>query len=275
MQDSVCHFVPHDRENHAIQTIHFVRETRPQPYGPLKSLSLYRIYYVCSGAGLLHTAGRCDPLTEGDVFLTFPGKPFCIESIGQFKYLYIGFLGARGNQIMERIQISRRSFLFHGCQELFPVWKQGLQTKDSLMDLISESVLLYTFAYLGNRLLNESKQDVVGSDTVLNIKKYIDDHFTEAELSLDDLSSYLQYNKKYISYIFKKTMGIGVIAYLNQIRIQHACTLIRQGLTDVGDIAAQCGYTDSQYFSRLFRERIGMPPGKYIRSLNDKNQAGL
>ena len=270
MQDSVCHFVPHDRENQAIQTIHFVRETRPQPNSALKSLSLYRIYYVCSGTGMLHTAGRTDPLTEGDVFLTFPGEPFCIESIAQFTYLYIGFLGARGNQIMERLQIGHRNFLFHSCQELFPVWQQGMQTKDSLMDLISESVLLYTFSYLGNRSLSESNQDPVGSDTVLNIKKYIDDHFPESELSLDHISRDLQYNKKYISYIFKKTMGIGVIAYLNQIRIQHACTLIRQGFTAVGDIAARCGYADAQYFSRLFRERIGVPPGKYIHSLSNK-----
>lgn len=270
MEDNICLFVPHHREYQAIQTIHYVKESRPQSYDTLKSLSLYRIYCVCTGTGWLHTAGRADPLSVGDIFLTFPGEPFCIESAENFTYLYIGFLGARGNQIMERLNISARNFLFHGCEELLPIWLQGLQTRAELLDLISESVLLYTFTFLGGRTLPSDDRSGNGSDIPLIVKKYIDDHFHESDLSLERISSDLQYNRTYISAVFKKAMGTGISTYLSQIRIQHACTLIRQGFTGVSDIAARCGFSDPQYFSRVFRERIGTPPGKFIQTAREK-----
>jgi len=269
MEENICLFVPHHRENHAIQTIHYVKESRPQSYDTLKSLSLYRIYCVCTGRGILHTAGKADPLSVGDIFLTFPGVPFCIESVENFTYLYIGFLGARGNQIMERINISNRNFLFHNCEALLPIWTQGLQTKPELLDLISESVLLYTFTFLGNRDLTTASNADHGSDIPLIVKKYIDDHFHESDLSLERISTELQYNRTYLSATFKKAMGIGISTYLSQIRIQHACTLMRQGFSGVSDIAARCGFSDPQYFSRVFRERIGTPPGKFIQNIKD------
>lgn len=265
MQENICLFVPNHKEYQAIQTIHYVKESRPQVYDTLKSLSLYRIYYVCTGTGLLHTAGRTDPLSEGDVFLTFPGIPFCIESVSDFTYLYIGFLGARGNQIMERLKISPRNFLFRDCLAIGDLWKQGLATPQDLTDLMSESVLLHTFAFLGSRTLPENRKSSPGSDACQIIKKYIDDRFSDPALSLERIGSDLQYNQKYISSIFKKNMGVGISVYLNQIRIQHACTLIRQGFTGVSDIAARCGFSDPQYFSRVFKEKIGIPPGQYIR----------
>ena len=128
-------------------------------------------------------------------------------------------------------------------------------------NLTSEAVLLYTFAYLGERIL-----PVVGEDgkegIASEIKKYVDDHFQESDLSLDKISRDLSYNRKYISTVFKRGTGTGLIEYLNTIRIQYACTLIRQGFTSVTDIAAMCGYSDAQYFSRVFKKRMGCAPSE-------------
>lgn len=100
------------------------------------------------------------------------------------------------------------------------------------MDLMSEAVLLYTFSFLGDRLLHET-----GEPKQLNsihlIKKYLDDHYTAHNFSLETMSRNLSYNPKYISYIFKKHFGIGIIEYLNTIRIQNACTMIEQGFSKV------------------------------------------
>ncbi|MBR1957939.1 MAG: AraC family transcriptional regulator, partial [Tidjanibacter sp.] len=54
----------------------------------------------------------------------------------------------------------------------------------------------------------------------LIVKKYIDDHFHEPDLSLERLSAELQYNRTYLSATFKKAMGIGISTYMSQIRIQ-------------------------------------------------------
>ncbi len=84
---------------------------------------------------------------------------------------------------------------------------------------------------------------------------------------LETISQQLSYNRKYISAVFKKHMGVGVSEYVNTVRIQNACTFLRQGYTCVGDIAWRCGFSDAQYFSRVFQEKMGVTPTQFMRQL--------
>lgn len=264
MEQNICHFIPFHKNIHSIHTINFVLETKPQQYERLKSESVYKMYYVCGGKGLIHTLGKITPLSQGDLFFTFPADSFAIESIENFTYMYISFVGLRGNMIMESLNINSNHFLFHQADEVQDFWKKGILASSKVMELISESVLLYTFSFLGNRLLhdhNKAKQH----HSVELIKKYIDDHFTEHNFSLSNMSRELSYNKKYVSYIFKKHIGASIIEYLNTIRIQNACTMIEQGFTSVNDIADRCGYSDAQYFSKIFKAKMGIAPTQYIK----------
>lgn len=266
MEENICCFIPFHKDYHSIHTIHFVLETKPQRYTALKSESAYKMHYVCSGHGLLHTVGRIQPVGEGDIFFTFPGDSFCIESVGPFQYMYISFIGQRGCMIMERLGINRQSFLFHQNQAVAEFWKSGLTARTDLSDLMSESVLLYTFAFLGNTLLSQPSSDRQSS-LAARVKKYVDDHFTEPLLSLEKISTALSYNRKYISSVFKKQMGIGLVEYLHTVRVQQACTMMEQGFTSISDVANRCGCPDAQYFSKIFKQKMGMSPAAYLKSL--------
>ena len=264
---NTCLFIPFHKDYHSIHTVNMVLETKPQPYRTLQSDSIYKMHIVCSGTGLLHTPGNKYPLSSGDIFFTFPGTPSCIESVESFTYMYISFLGSRGNMIMDKLKINTNQCLFHDCKELLPFWEQGIQTNPELTDLISESILLYTFTVLGNRMLAFRQDKTHRDDTVSLIKKYIDDHFSDIDFSLEEISRHLQYNQKYLSVVFKKKIGVGIITYLNTIRIQHACTMMQQGFTCVNDIAYRCGYNDPGYFSRIFKEHMGLTPTSYMNEL--------
>ena len=273
MEQNICHFIPFHKDVHSIHTINFVWETKPQQYDRLKIESVYKMYYVCNGHGFIHTEGKITPLAQGDIFFTFPAWPFAIESVEDFTYMYISFVGLRGNMILESLKIAKTNFIFHNAEEVYDFWKNGLLANPKVIALISESVLLYTFSFLGNRLLpesNVSKQH----HSFDRIKKYVDEHFSEHNFSLDDISRDLSYNKKYISSLFKKHTGIGMIDYLNTIRIQNACTMIGQGFTSINDIADRCGYSDAQYFSKIFKAKMGVTPTQYMKTLSaDKETA--
>lgn len=264
--NNICHFLPFHKDIHSIHTINFVLETVSQPHDRLKSESVYKMYYVLSGSGALHTTSRISPLTRGDIFFTFPGACFAIESKQDFSYMYISFVGLRGNEIMESLNINGNNFLFHGATEIREFWEKGIHANPKVVHLMSESVLLYTFSFLGNRLLPDHDK-ARQHHSVDIIKKYLDDHYTDHDLSLETMHRALSYNKKYISHIFKKHFGVGVIEYLNTVRIQNALTMIRQGFTSVSDIADRCGYSDSHYFSKIFKLQMGIAPTQYINSL--------
>ena len=266
MEQNICHFIPFHKDTNSIHTINFVLETELQQYNHLKSESVYKMYYVCSGQGYIHTPGKITPLTQGDLFFTFPAASFAIESKEDFTYMYISFVGLRGNMIMESLNINNNNFLFHNANELQEFWEKGISTSSKVVKLISESVLLYSFSFLGSRLLPDDDKPKQHNSIDL-IKKYIDDHFTEHNFSLSNMSRELSYNKKYISHVFKKHFGIGIIEYLNTVRIQNACTMIEQGFTSVNDIADRCGYLDAQYFSKIFKTKMGIVPTQYINNV--------
>ena len=119
--------------------------------------------------------------------------------------------------------------------------------------------------------MKAKETDIRTNDTVHRIKKYIDDNFSNPDFSCEMLCAALNYNRKYISSLFKRHMQVGIIDYLNTIRIQHACTMMQQGFTSVTDIANLCGYRDAQYFSRVFKERLKLSPRSYMQEL-DKNR---
>ena len=269
MEQNVCHFIPFHKDLHSIHTINFVSETKEQRYERLKTDSIYKMYYVCSGRGRLHTLGKITPLTKGDLFFTFPAASFAIESVENFTYMYISFVGVRGNMILDSLNINPGNFIFHEANQVQTFWENGILANEKVMELIAESVLLYTFAFLGNRLLPDHDNPKQRHSVDL-IKKYLDDHFTDHNFSLEDISRELAYNKKYISSVFKIHFGIGIIDYLNTVRIQNACTMISQGFTSVNDIADRCGYSDAQYFSKIFKEKMGLAPTQYINTVQTR-----
>ena len=183
----------------------------------------------------------------------------------QVPYSVISFVGLRGNMIMESLNISSSNFLFHNADEVQGFWEKGILASPKVMDLLSESVLLYTFSFLGDRLLLDNNKPKRHHCVDL-IKEYLDEHFTDHNFSLEDMSRELSYNKKYISNVFKKHFGIGIIEYLNTVRIQNACTMMDQGFTSVKDIADRCGYSDAEYFSKIFKNKMGIAPSQYVNS---------
>lgn len=267
MTNNICRFIPHHKDYDSIHTINFVLETEYRPYTELSSQSVYKVHYVLSGNGTLHTVGKTQSLKTGDLFFTFPGYSYSIESREDFTYMYISFLGNRANMLMEQMKISPSNNLLTDCSEVYEYWKNGIHMSSDFSDLISESVLLYTFAYLGKKLCAPALKEKNSSDTVLMIKKYVDERFADKEFSLKSISRELCYNPKYISALFKKSMGVGISEYLNTIRIQQACTLMEQGFTAICDIASCCGYSDPQYFSKIFKQRTGYTPTEYKSKL--------
>ena len=266
--ENICHFIPFRKDRYSLHIVTLVLETKPQIPDSLKNDSVYKIYYVCKGTGTLHLEHTHYALSEGDIFFTFPGTPFCIESISEFTYAYIGFLGERGQMILDTFKITPTNNQFSGCEEVYPVWEKGLQTCREMTDIYSEGILLYTLAYLGERLASTLFGDKAPDETILKMKQYIDENFQDTSFSLNKMASSLGYNPKYISRLFVSKMHIGISTYLNTIRIQYACTLMRQGARSINDIAFYCGYRDPQYFSRVFKKRMGVSPRNFMHSLS-------
>ena len=270
-QYTICRFVPSLPVPDVLHTVHFVYETGAHENRERRLSSVYRVHFVTEGKAVLQMNGVSRELSAGDVFFVFPAVPYRLEADEDFRYMYIGFLGLRASLLIDRLNIRSKQFSFRGDDEMKAFWERGLGMSGEVLDLISESVLLYTLSRIGETALSAEMRTVTGAEEqMLLIKQYLDDHFADPNLTVEQLGKYFSYNPKYLSSAFKKQFHTGVREYLNTIRVNHACALMAQGYTGIRDIAALCGYHDPLYFSRVFRERMTVSPKEHILSIKEK-----
>lgn len=274
--ETICRFIPATKTSENIHIINFVYEAFPQNVSNNGPNPVYRIFYVVSGTGEVSCDGNYQTVNEGDVFFNFPAVSYEISSGENFQYMYISFVGIRANAELERLGINSKNFVFKNFNDLADLWLESIRDKNEIIDLTAEGVLLYTLAKIGTRTLYKEKE-TSQNVSIINyslLKKYIDDNFADPDLSLEKLSAHFSYTKKYISTLFKKHFKIRFAEYINIIRINHACRLVEEGYTNVTLIAEESGFSDALYFSKVFKQKVGMSPKKYIleNEMKQKNE---
>lgn len=99
-------------------------------------------------------------------------------------------------------------------------------------------------------------------EAVLQALDYIEAHYAE-KITLDQVANYAFMNSTYMSELFKKEMGITLNDYINNLRIIHACEYIRFSDCSMAQVAEYCGFSDQNYFTKVFKKIVGKTPSQY------------
>ncbi len=95
-----------------------------------------------------------------------------------------------------------------------------------------------------------------------NAIAHMETHFSE-KITLEDLAQKAHLSKRHFQRIFQECLGRSPINHLLHIRIQKAAELLQYSDRTITDIAFDCGFCDSNYFSRQFRQIMNQPPKPY------------
>lgn len=263
LNENICNFIPSSPSLGDIHILHLVHEAKIQRFDGWKSIAYYRIHYVVSGEGVLRTHNGDYKLSKNDVFFCLPSMPFAIQSMKDFKYVYISFIGERANAIFQKYKISANNCVFKNYDILEELWNKTIKLPLEISDVFAEGVVLSTMSLIASETLQFDKVKKTPHAAAL-IKKFIDENFSNADLSLESICKTFSYNDKYISKIFKKEFKVSFKEYLTAIRINNACALMDKGFTSVKDIAFLCGFNDPLYFSKVFKIAMNHSPREYI-----------
>jgi AraC-like DNA-binding protein len=101
---------------------------------------------------------------------------------------------------------------------------------------------------------------------MMEVRDYVAAHYTDPNLSLTMLSDRFQINSKYLSQLFKESIGQNFLDFLIGLRIERAKQLLRESGQSVQDISEAVGYLNTTSFIRVFRKTVGLSPGQYRES---------
>ena len=135
---------------------------------------------------------------------------------------------------------------------LLKPWKE-----EKLTGLISEAIVNIKELSLENSA-NENLQESQKSA----IKKYIKENY-KRDISARDVAGILGYSDVYFSKIFKQLFDDTFINYLTKVRIDKAKVLLKDVGFNIKEVGASVGYTDSNYFTKVFKRAVGMSPSEY------------
>lgn len=100
------------------------------------------------------------------------------------------------------------------------------------------------------------------SEIVSRACEYVLTHVNE-EISVKLLSEKLFINKSYLSEIFKQKFGMTLLQYINMAKMERAKKLLEEGKLKNYQIAELLGFSDCEYFGRLFKKYSGTLPKDY------------
>lgn len=92
--------------------------------------------------------------------------------------------------------------------------------------------------------------------------EYINENYMN-DISLESVSNYVYLSTSYFSRLFKKSMGINFIDYLNKVRVEESKKYLPDLRLSLSNIAQLVGFTDQSYYTKMFKKVEGISPGQF------------
>lgn len=247
---------------------------------------------VMSGAGRHIVGDREYSISKGDLFVInldvphgfFPiddghASPVVYNCIFMPQFLYVSLFSSSHFEAISSSFLFRSLFpedyapapdlrlqgaSFHEIGDLFEkMHKEYHQRKKGYVDILR--------AYLIELIVKifRCKEEIDGRQPQQRNRELVEKAISymklnySSDISLSDLSMQSFISKNYFSKLFKEITGTNVSDYIQYLRIDQACTLLRTTDLKVIDVASQVGFKDMKFFYEVFKRITGKTPGDF------------
>ncbi|KRF19366.1 helix-turn-helix domain-containing protein [Paenibacillus sp. Soil787] len=164
----------------------------------------------------------------------------------------------------------------HTHQSRFQLSMPGLNYVSTLISIMIDeyngkqqgyqTMLISRFMELVVYLSRQYDKQETGTDSNLmhlaNAISYIENHYLEP-LTLDAIAANSNISVRHLNRLFQSYNQTTPMAYLQRLRLQRACVLLKHTHHPITKISYDCGFNDSNYFTRQFTKNLGVSPREY------------
>ena len=236
------------------------------------------IFFITNGQGVFQVGDELVSVKESDLIIINPNCSHTEKSTNlsnPLEYIVFGINNLAiasssnnledGNDILNSYKIinfkTKKNELLYYLNTLM----RELEEKNVNYELACKSILTLFLIYV----MRNTSSDIFITENLekvnvecMKIKNYIDSHYSE-NITLDFLSNLTYVNKFHLVHLFTKEMNISPINYLINKRIDESKNLLSTTNYSIRDISSIVGFSNSSYFSQMFKKIAGVSPKEY------------
>lgn len=242
----------------------------------------YELTFIVKGNGHRLIGNSHQEFSDNDFVLIGPNIPHTwvgkAKRENEFEAIVIQFTSEFVEQIIGFKESS-------GMHSLFELSNYGVsfdeiqsnETKNALYDIINAKGIdkvLQLISLLNKLTYNKSStisttlyKYQINKKIETRINKvclYIENNFSK-KISLKEIAALIYMSESNFCKFFKKSTGITLSDYLNELRINEVCKLLLHSDDTIKNIAYTCGFESLSYFNRVFVKKKSITPSVYIK----------
>jgi AraC-like DNA-binding protein/mannose-6-phosphate isomerase-like protein (cupin superfamily) len=247
------------------------KERPPQYAGTEDQHDFWELLYVDKGYVKILLDQQIRTVSDGEFLLIAPRRRHSILSSGSVAPF---FITAHFETNIEHLEVLADA-VFRGNEQGRQLLIHLLREKASDAFGADALVCCYLVEFLVNavrgaealpspKALTPYFQDNAAVESAEKAMKFMKANFHRS-LTLREIADASCLSPSHLSHLFKKKTGSSVMGFLEELRIQHAKTLLLESGLNVSQIAEQIGYSSIHLFSRRFKKFVSVSPARYAR----------
>jgi AraC-like DNA-binding protein len=238
---------------------------------------IYEILYFLDGEGIIQLGHEQYPVNSDTMVLISPFTPHAVFAHTRMTVLVLafedflqGFPNSRElfSRVLNRPKYHHLNTL--SANELRDTFRKILYEQNhnnSFSDLTTQSHLLHLLVILAREWEMEQVSDS-NAHRASVLRRYIESHYFDY-LTSEDLASMLKLTPRHMNTIFKEQFGLTPMQYLNDVRVNHANSLLSDTDKEIVSICFETGFEAVSTFYRTFKNKVGVSPQQYRKTFQD------
>lgn len=243
----------------------------PHSHGETELMYFYRAdncRYLCGGKTITCSSRDALIINPGEIHSCTSWGENCIAACLVINTAMLPAMSVKYVNYAVKISDAALSVCFEKLKETLA---------DTAMNFGEKECRIYSIVYdIFANLSNHSTADCrrITRPDIDEILKFIDANISD-NITLDMLAKKCHLSKDRFYHIFKEYTGVTPIKYISKQRIQKACELLKNSDMSVQEIACECNFCTSSYFSKKFTEYMHVTPKKYRKDIRSYERISL
>ncbi len=145
-----------------------------------------------------------------------------------------------------------RKTLYQTLEEIPPMTRESLSSAARIMEMCA--------CFLCSQNIVRAQQNPLW----YKVEQYVREHLSSPTLSMHEICQQFSVSRSTLYTICKDSFGMGISDYIRACRIEHAKKLLQKKKMSISEISQLCGFSAPNYFTKTFKQHVGVLPKEYV-----------